>query len=344
VQISRFVSMMSVDGSGVSGTTRTCLASVYWPVLDPLGTSLPTSPFFLSNQASSSSGSSSDSGATTLGLSSSSRYLCVGQSQTFGSTSWATVLLDLDKTDRTFVEAVYIEFDNAAFDETVFFVSFDPTTGKASTLPAGAKNVWWSQKYPFLNFRDLSGLLATAAASNMTAGDVITEPVTSVPVVGSRPVDYAVALTPGAVGLTGTATVTFNARIVNADNSLGGRVTLRSLIHLDKLLSDRDILGLSASGSSFILPKTGESTYIALLATGGLLVGVVAIVVIFVSVDTSKPLPRWIPNAAQLREVLLAGNALLRPFIGKNDEETASPKKKSTNGMVVEGISIPNLA
>jgi hypothetical protein len=324
IDISRFVSMISVDGRGLVGRTRTCRASEYWPVLDPFGTSLPIRPFFLSPWAA-----ANDDDAA-------GRSMCEAGTRTFGPTTWATVMLDLDNTDSVVVESLSIEFDAPQFADTVvYFINRDSVTGEPSqTLPSGGadkKAVWWHADHPYLNFRDLSALLRQY---NQT-GEVITFQNDAGDDLGSVPMDTAVALTPGAIGVTTSAALTWNTRLRQPDGSLGGQVTLRTRLVLDKLLSDRDVAGIHFIAKQTIVAKT-DSTRIAIVLSGGLLVGVVALFIVFLSVDTSKPLPSWIPNAEELRNVILRTAGA-----GESAEQAAAKARKAAHVVSeVEGIAI----
>lgn len=333
VRISRFVSMMSVDGRGVTGTTAMCRATEYWPVLDPLGTSLPTSPYFLSTFATT---------ALTTGT-----YLCETRTRYAGPTSWATVMLDIYGSRDIVVESLSIEFADPRFDERVYFLSRDPLTGaNTQKLPAGNKNVWWTKKYPFFNFRDLSSLLDQF---NHSTEAIRVPDFQRAPAMDSPEVDFAIAFTPGAIDITTAATLVFSVRNKNPDGSLGGSVVLRTLIHLDKMLADRDVAGAHTAGSSIINAGSSlDQTYVAVAVSGGLIAGVIVVFIIFVSVDTSKPLPTWIPNSHALREVISrASDAVRSPQFGDaagGAEDQSAAAKKRANIQRVDGVPIPTIS
>lgn len=335
--ISRFVSMISVDGSGVTGRTRLCRATEYWPVLDPLGTSLPVRPFFLSEWASHAP---------------EERDMCAAGTNTFGPTTWATVLLDIDRTEQVVIESLSMEFAAPNFaGDVIYFLNRDSVTGKRTSFlprdqalgsdgkeqpqqgdstpsPSGKKSVWWDEKYPFFNFRELSPLLRDFN----TTGDMLQLPEGMEP----QPIDYAVALTPGAIGVTTFATLIWSVRLLESDGSLGGHVTLRTRLLLDKLLSDRDVAGIHRQPRVTIAKDTGKTTYIAIFAMGGLIVGAIAIVVIFVSVDTSKPLPTWIPKMGDLRNAIMLGMG--NSGSAGADPQQAQKARKANNE--IDGINI----
>merc|ERR1712000_659889 len=104
------------------------------------------------------------------------------------------------------------------------------------------------------------------------------------------------------------------------------------------MLADRDVEGIHVNNKDNIYNAdgNGDSTYVAV--AGGLIVGVIAVLVIYVSVDHSAPLPTWIPNAHELRDVIM-GSAGAAGKQNSSDDE-----KKSKLARKVDGVAIPSIA
>jgi hypothetical protein len=193
--LSLYVAMLTTDK--LRGKVDVCRGSPYWPVLDPLGASLPDAPHALSTDVAG--------------------VLCLDRNdRTFGPTGWATVAFDVAQTaaGRVTVDTLFVQYPGS---KKIFLLGDD-------VLPDPRHSAWWQDEAPFLNFRDL-----TSRAKN----DTITVRPGVAKVVGE---DFAFAFTPGAFGVSTDLTVTCVLRVANADGT-SSAVTFREKLRLDAKLS-----------------------------------------------------------------------------------------------------------
>ena len=146
VVLSQYVARLSTS-STLAGQLSVCRASTYFPVYDPIGTSLPNSPFTLADKTAGS--------------------LCVDEHDAyFGPHSWATfTVASATLTPSGVVVRSITVLGDATWNVPVVLVKND-ANGVASTVQP-ADGYWWKKTHPFLSFRliDSASLTSGVAAS-----------------------------------------------------------------------------------------------------------------------------------------------------------------------------------
>lgn len=285
ITLSRYVATSTVD-SGLRGRVSACRASPYWPVLDPLGASLPDQPYALA--ASSTYGLP---GADTVnGLP--SGVLCFDPlDRMFGPQGWALIVFDVVgfSAPNVVVESIYLTyFENPG---RVYLVANDPITGASLGPPAfGAStsglftppptqppsagqnpfadgvSSWWVDTHPFLNFRDITN--TRLANRSITYG------------FGVAPIDQggdvAIMLTPGAVALNTDVSITCVAKAYGPSPDGGktqgpliGKIKMTSLLHADPTL--RTMRTVVTADKSYIVIGGNSASLLAIAIVGGVI-------------------------------------------------------------------------
>eukprot|EP00656_Telonema_subtile_P022961 TRINITY_DN24251_c0_g1_i1.p1 TRINITY_DN24251_c0_g1~~TRINITY_DN24251_c0_g1_i1.p1 ORF type:complete len:274 (-),score=27.72 TRINITY_DN24251_c0_g1_i1:162-983(-) len=142
---SQYVSRLSTS-SALTGQMTVCRASTYFPVYDPIGSSLPDAPHALYEGKAGS--------------------MCVDdQDAYFGPHSWATFSVASNKAPTEVVIRSITVKGAATWQVPVFLAKFD-ASGAAVSVASG-EGYWWKRTHPFLSFRLLgaSKLASGVAAS-----------------------------------------------------------------------------------------------------------------------------------------------------------------------------------
>eukprot|EP00658_Telonema_sp_P-2_P063686 TRINITY_DN5245_c0_g1_i5.p1 TRINITY_DN5245_c0_g1~~TRINITY_DN5245_c0_g1_i5.p1 ORF type:complete len:606 (-),score=152.84 TRINITY_DN5245_c0_g1_i5:395-2212(-) len=145
VVLSQYVSRLSTS-SALTGQMTVCRASTYFPVYDPIGSSLPDAPHALYEGKAGS--------------------MCVDdQDAYFGPHSWATFSVASNKAPTEVVIRSITVKGAATWQVPVFLAKFD-ASGAAVSVASG-EGYWWKRTHPFLSFRLLgaSKLASGVAAS-----------------------------------------------------------------------------------------------------------------------------------------------------------------------------------
>jgi len=278
LELGMIVGFASVEGI-YNGGSDVCRAGLYWPVLDPLGTSTPDVPHPLSFQDP--------------------VELCSDRlDRTFGPQGWALMTYDISEPSgqipytRVQVESIFVSFPGSP---NIYLLRTDATTNLATTtLPPMENAVWWYRDYPFFNFRDLSARLPNQTfpvAANVA------------PITGQ---DYAFAFTPGALGIATELTVTATFRVLPLNSSQNtNRVTYNRVLRLDPSLTALVRFGppqlvVADTGST----GTSSSSVVAMVAAGVLVVALIIAFAIEVA-DANNPLLGGVVKTLKLLQMPL---------------------------------------
>ncbi|KAH9598811.1 hypothetical protein LSM04_001870 [Trypanosoma melophagium] len=270
MDLSMYVARLSQDSYAAEGGLSVCRGSDYWPVLDPLGTSLPDSPFEFST--------------ATRGP------LCIDSlSSTFGPSGWATVFLQLPgvNTSQVNVHSISLRYN----ETTVYLFYQDSVTG-VPVVPPRSLGYWWMYTHPFLNFRDLK--------SRVTNGTISTGPAVSPEEVANVP--FAFAFIPGAINIATNVEVIVKATITAGIVSTS---TFSHMMHVDPMMTQRSRYGppvrrdTDTSGSN-------KKDVLGIGAIAGLSVALTITVVVYMTMDNNRPLPTWVPRGKLIKNTVLA--------------------------------------
>lgn len=255
ITVSRYVAVSTVD-SNLRGRIAACRASAYWPVLDPLGSSLPDQPslYAINNVPA-------------------TNVLCMDPlDRMFGTQGWALVVYDVVGYDRSsvVVESLTVTYPELGPGGLVYLIGNDPVTGQRLTSLPNAMSSWWVDTHPFFNFRDVT--------SSRLANQSITYGADVAPIdVGG---DASFMLTPGAIGISTDVTVTCVARAIGPSPDGGttpgpfvGRITMSVVLHIDPTL--RALRTVVTAGASPVAPGSNASM-VAVVVAGGLIFALVA--------------------------------------------------------------------
>ncbi|KAG5490336.1 hypothetical protein JKF63_00456 [Porcisia hertigi] len=274
VHLSMYVSRLSKDAHRMQGELSTCRSGSYWPVLDPLGSSLPSNPFALSVAE-----------ATPL---------CVDDlSSTYGLNDWALFTVNMPgvKPNEVVVRSVYVLYNNLR----IYLVYRNQSTGATVIPEKDFDGVWWQHGYPFLAFRDLrdnlqniSTTFSTEMQTSAVAADVV----------------YAFIFIPGSLGTDANIEV-----VVEASNESSGPAAstteFRRVLHIDPLLTQLSRQGPPPASSSPKHEQDRMDMY-AMGASAGVAVTLVMTVIFFMLADNSRPLPKWVPRGKLIKETVLS--------------------------------------
>ncbi|EPY27324.1 hypothetical protein STCU_05808 [Strigomonas culicis] len=294
LNMSMYVSRLSLNAATVTGGLNSCRSGPYWPVLDPLGTSLPDTPLDLSL--------------------STATYLCVDDlSTTFGPSDWALFTVNLpgvSASDVTLNE-VYCKING-----TRVYLLYRNSTGSFAVPPSSAGK-WWAYEYPFLAFRDLT---ARALNNNLTASAQMSSSSVLSNVV------RAFTFIPGAISLDGEVEVTVEATVVQ--DGVTTRTTFRHMVSTDPQLTYLSREGPAAETSTDTSALT-EGFY-ALGVTVGIVAVVIIAAVFFMLADNNRPLPKWVPRGKLVKETVLS---VLPPGMRKKKQEKLATHKDMYDAM-----------
>ncbi|AYU80725.1 hypothetical protein LdCL_290029100 [Leishmania donovani] len=274
LHLSMYVSRLSKDSPRMRGGLSTCRSGSYWPVLDPLGSSLASSPFPLSVAAVT--------------------PLCIDDlSSSYGPNDWALFAVNMPgvKPSEVTVRSVYVQHNNSR----IYLIYKDPRSGAASIPNSDADGDWWQYKYPFLAFRDLEAHVknnsitySTLMESSAAAADVV----------------YAFTFIPGALGVDTDIEVVVEA-LIQPSAAAESTTEFRRVLHIDPLLTQLSRQGPPPPYSSSKRQQNRTNFY-AMGATAGVAVALVVTVIFFMLADNSRPLPKWVPRGKLIKETVLS--------------------------------------
>ncbi|KEG14620.1 hypothetical protein DQ04_00371060 [Trypanosoma grayi] len=277
MDLSMYVTRLSQDSYAAAGGLRVCRGSDYWPVLDPLGTSLPDTPFELSIA--------------------SPKPLCIDTlSSTFGPSGWATVYLQLPgvNASQVNVHSVVVRYNGTS----VYLLYQDPATGVAA-IPPKAAGYWWQYTHPFLSFRDLTNRVAN--------GTITTGP--SVGPVEVADVPFAFTFIPGAINIATNMEVIVQATITT---DIVSTSTFCRMVHVDPMMTHRSRYGPPPKITETTNANKEEA--LAMGAIAGVAIAVTITGVLYATMDNNRPLPKWVPRGKLIKNTVLAAvPAGLRP-------------------------------
>lgn len=273
LQLSMYVSRMSQDSKTAPGGLMACRSGSYWPVLDPLGSSIPDRPYDLSL-------------AATIPL-------CVDDlGSSFGPSDWVLFTLHLPgvRPADVAIHTIYLDYNNTR----VFLYYTQPTTGKPMTPPAELGH-WWQHTHPFLAFRQLTdrAMNGTLSASSTTSASDVMLNTTD-----------AFIFIPGAIGVNTNVEVTVDAVISAADGTTSV-TTFRHVLQIDPLLTQLSRQGPPAEKRNSV-PDSSRSDLYAIGAIAGVTVALVVTVVFYMVADNNRPLPRWVPRGKLIKKTVLS--------------------------------------
>ncbi|GET90510.1 hypothetical protein, conserved [Leishmania tarentolae] len=273
-RLSTYVSHLSKGSPSMEGRLTTCRSGSYWPVLDPLGSSLASSPLPLSLAE-----------ATPL---------CIDDlSSSYGPSDWALFAVNIPgvKPSDVTVRSVYVQHNNTR----IYLIYRDPITGAAATPKSGADGDWWQYKYPFLAFRDLGAQVknnsitySTLMASSAAAADVV----------------YAFTFIPGALGVGADIEVVVEV-LIQSSVAAESTTEFHRVLHIDPHLTQRSRQGPPPTYSSPKREKNRTDFY-AISTTAGVAFALVVTVIFFMLADNSRPLPKWVPRGKLIKETALS--------------------------------------
>lgn len=287
------------------GSLRSCLASPYSPVLDPLGYSTPYRPLWLVNRPPG--------------------QLCTDpQATTYGPTDWALFVLDLTDAASSaaylVVGNVYVLYrhtdssSSTSADHRIYLRYIDPQTGMPGTPPL-SEGQWWQSSAPYLSYRDLSAhTVNKTLAGTMSPG--LGEQM------GVDRSTFSFMVVPGSVGWRSEAEVVVEAVYYRSpSSSLPTSVEFRHVIHVTPSLTEVVRYGSpSNAAASTDVSSTTESERRRLLAEVVVVVvaGLLLLsVIILIAMDKKKPLPHWMPRGEVLgllwRRVVPTKSSVSRP-------------------------------
>jgi len=179
IDLGMVVALSATDGV-FTGRTDVCRGDQYWPVLDPLGKSLPDEPHKLADVEP--------------------VALCVDRDdRTYGPEGWALVTFSIDDVPA---KAATVESLTMTYPGAPVIVL---RQAEGASLPEGA--VAWADEFPFLNFRDLTARLPNQTFTYGPDVAMITD------------ADYAFAFTPGAIGVTADVAVKCVLRVASGNTT-----------------------------------------------------------------------------------------------------------------------------
>ncbi|KAG5473872.1 hypothetical protein LSCM1_04507 [Leishmania martiniquensis] len=269
-----YVSRLTKDAQHLEGGLSTCRSGSYWPVLDPLGWSLPSKPFPLSVAA-----------ATPL---------CIDDlSSSYGPSDWALFTVNMPgvKPSDVTVRSVYVVHNSSR----IYLVYKDPITGTVAIPGSEAEGEWWQWRYPFFAFRDLatdvgSGKItySTQMETSAAAADVV----------------YAFIFIPGSLGVDADIEVVVEASI-HSSEAAASTTEFRRVLHIDPLLTQLSRQGPPPADSSSKQRRDKTDLY-AIGATTGVAVALVVTAIFFILADNRRPLPKWVPRGKLVKETVLS--------------------------------------
>ncbi|CUF06680.1 membrane-associated protein, putative [Bodo saltans] len=258
--LSNTVSTTTVAPATISASMFMCRASVYWPVLDPFGTSTPDRPLTVAGITP----------AATPG------YLCEEfLDSTFGPAGWVTMFFSAPglTSSQIAIESISMQY-NAT---TVYLYYKDSTTGLAA-VPPSTMGAWWQRTHPFLNFRNLADRFAN---STVLSSDPLNAP-------SFVDVPYAFAFTPGTIGTRTTVQVTVKALITASDASVSEH-TFTRFLQVDPTMTME-----SRNGPRTQLAKASSESTTTISAVSFVIVAAVCVTVAGILIFTCNndaPLP-----------------------------------------------------
>lgn len=274
LHLSMYVSRLSKDSPCMESGLSTCRSGSYWPVLDPLGSSLASSPFPLSVAAV--------------------MPLCIDDlSSSYGPNDWALFAVNMPgvKPSAVTVRSVYVQHNNSR----IYLIYKDPSTGAAAIPNSDADGDWWQYKYPFLAFRDLEAHVKNNSItysahmeSSAAAADVV----------------YAFTFIPGALGVDTDIEVVVEA-LIEFGAAAKSTTEFRRVLHIDPLLTQLSRQGPPPPYSPSKRERNRTDFY-AVGATAGVAVAMVVTVIFFMLADNSRPLPKWVPRGKLIKETVLS--------------------------------------
>ena len=271
VDISLYVSALATEGS-FQGEVEICRASPYWPVLDPLGTSLPDDRHPLAPK-----------------LPDDQRmYLCIDQrDNAFGPEGWAVAGFTIEGYNSTTIriEQVGVRYPGSP---DVFFIHNNPATGAPAPV-SEIEGTFWTETHPFFNFRDVTYRLAN---------NTITSP--DGPVLPNA--DFAFAFNPGAIAVETDVDLFGVFLLFDESGNVIGRPTLRQKIHIDPLLSAQSRYGPTRV-LNVDVAVADESPFFFFIVSG-IIIGVIALGAVALAKDNDRPLPKWIPRPDNLPNLI----------------------------------------
>ncbi|ESL09561.1 hypothetical protein TRSC58_02716 [Trypanosoma rangeli SC58] len=278
MDLSMYVTRLSQDSYAAAGHLGVCRGSDYWPVLDPLGVSLPDKPFELSAAAPG--------------------PLCIDTlSSTFGPSGWATVFLQLPgvSTCQLNVHSIVLKYKNTS----VFLHYQDPRTG-AVVIPPRTVGYWWKHTHPFLSFRQL---IDKVTNETLTIGPRVSPlEVAEVP--------FAFAFIPGSINIA-TDVEIFMTVTISTDAVR--RSTFCRTIHVDPMMTQRSRYGPPKKSDTEERNAIRENA-LKVGALAALSIAVTVTGVVYMTMDNNRPLPKWVPRGKLIKNTVLAAvPAGLRP-------------------------------
>lgn len=292
---------------------RSCRASRYGPVLDPLGYSTPFCPLPLSGV---------EEGT-----------LCVDSvSTTYGPTDWALFVLSSDSLSEVAgvegtnlsltIDNIYVQYqcqnkplqDAEGNPMRVYLryvdpLSLTPSVPSAAQLKVLEGNLvlsgtteqaprvyWWEHAQPYLAFRNLENVSLAGSMSNHS-GEVM----------GVNQSQYAFLFIPGAVGCTGEAEIVVEAELGATTQRQASRAEFRRLLHISTEMTERARYGVPISNmGNTNNPSHEKQRMYAMMAIASVIILLVISVVVFFAADNHRPLPRWIPRSEVVRATVLS--------------------------------------
>ncbi|KAF8293424.1 hypothetical protein TcYC6_0110560 [Trypanosoma cruzi] len=278
MDLSMYVTRLSQDSYAAPGRLGVCRGSDYWPVLDPLGVSLPDRPFELST--------------ATPGP------LCIDMlSSTFGPSGWATVFLQLSGvlSSQLDVHTIVLKYKSTS----VFLHYQDPATG-AVAMPPKTLGHWWQHTHPFLSFRPLINRVKN---DTLTIGPELNpSEVTDIP--------FAFAFIPGAINIDTNVEIILTATITT---DVVSKSSFCRTIHVDPMMTQRSRYG-PPRGADTELPNNIRKSALEVGVFAGLSIALTITGVVYMTMDNNRPLPRWVPRGKLIKDTVLAAvPAGLRP-------------------------------
>ncbi|RNF13994.1 uncharacterized protein Tco025E_05970 [Trypanosoma conorhini] len=278
MELSIYVTRLSQGSHAAAGRLSVCRGSDYWPVLDPLGVSLPDRPFELSS--------------ATPGP------LCIDTlSSTFGPSGWATVFLQIPgvSTSQVNVHSILLKYKNTS----VFLHYQDPRTG-AVLIPPRTVGYWWQHTHPFLSFRQLINKVAN---DTLTIGPGVSpSEVTDV--------SFAFAFIPGSINIATDVEILLTATI---STEVVRTSTFYRTIHVDPMMTQRSRYGPPRKGGRDERNAIRENA-LEVGALAALSIAVTVTGVVYMTMDNNRPLPKWVPRGKLIKNTVLAAvPAGLRP-------------------------------
>lgn len=273
LDVKSYVTRVAVD-EGLKGSLSVCRSSPYWPVYDPLGTSLPDKPHRLY------------SGEPGL--------MCIDQHDLkYGPTGWAVFSLDVPDIDpkSLIIDSISVQLPS---EEPIYLMYRNQTTGLLTDEPHNMS--FWTRTSPFLNFRFINNASILSHSHDITL---------------SSTTAFGFAITPGTLYVDSSLTVKVVVRsmIKNSDGSLtSGAATFRRIIYLDPLLTTLTRFGPTAA----VVSEEHEHHETKSLTSIFVVICIVTAILVFVglfllSASTERQFPSWMPRATFLHNIPVLG-------------------------------------